>query len=181
MNSMQTEFEQCVFNNNPKKLIEILKNEDIDPSKDNSRVLVHACMKNYTKIAELLLIDKRVDPSAQMNHSLKVMACHGNVKIVDLLLKDKRVNPNDKYILSSLFNKEFFNEEHMEVTKLFFKHPNLEPTTDHALHYAAQLGIPEIIEMLFQYESARNELKEYFPKLYKKHFTAYFKNKIEEF
>jgi hypothetical protein len=179
--NLQREFEDSIINNDLEELQKILDSNLIDPSKNNCRSLVYACLENKTDVIKILLKDKRIDPSAQMNHSLKVIACHGNVEIVKLLLNDKRVNVNDKYVFSAIFNEKTFTNEHMEIAKLFLKHPKIEPTTDYATHYAIQIDSEELHDLFFPFPSVQKELKAYFPERYEVLYTKFFKNKIKDF
>jgi ankyrin repeat protein len=93
--SKQKEFERAFKLNNVKLLKLLLKDKDVDPSKENNYAICYSSENGYLDIVKLLIQDKRVDPSDYDNWAIGYASQNGHSDIVKLLLLDPRVDPSD--------------------------------------------------------------------------------------
>jgi len=75
-------------------VIELLKDERVDPSTFGSEALILACCNNHENVVKELLKDRRVDPTALNNESLVSAYYIGNFEILSELFFDKRTQNN---------------------------------------------------------------------------------------
>jgi hypothetical protein len=93
----QKEFYQSILDNNIDIFKLLIKDRDVDPSKDDNWAIFNAIEYGYIDIVKLLLNDKRVNPNnsfKEHGNTIRQAAEYNHIKIVELLLMDKRADPS---------------------------------------------------------------------------------------
>ncbi|PRP85853.1 putative ankyrin repeat protein [Planoprotostelium fungivorum] len=125
----------------------LLSRVELNPSREDIKLLSEATKKDSTEIVRLLLNDPRVDPSAADNKAIISAVEHGRTDAVQLLLSDPRVDPSvdDNYPI-----RYAAVEGHCEIVRLLLSDPRVDPTADnnYAVRYAADQGHIETVRLL---------------------------------
>ena len=87
----------------------LLKDESIDPSENNNKLIQEAITEGSYKIVEILLNDPRVNPNINLQENIKQATLNKKYKTLELIMSnerfDKTINISDS-ILETLFNKD---------------------------------------------------------------------------
>ena len=118
--------EACTIGN-VKRVKELLKDSQIDPSYDNNRALQNACGYGNLEVVKELLKDPCVDPLDQQEglfcNSIECAINYGRLEVVKELLKDSRTNSCDRHWLI-FFAIQSYNGS-LEIVKELLKNSNL--------------------------------------------------------
>ena len=102
---IQEKFYKAIKKNDINNVKLLLKNENVNPSKNNNWSIQLASENGHVDIVKLLLKDTRVNPSDSNNWAIQIASENGHFDIVNLLWQVQRVKDtleND--------NKELYNE-----------------------------------------------------------------------
>jgi ankyrin repeat protein len=113
--STQEDFEKAVQYNMTKRVIDLLRNKNINPSLNNNNAISYAAENGFYNIVCILLNDPRVDPSDNDNYTIKYAAQQGHSEIVKVLLRDKRINPTHEKNMAILMAERFHKQDVIDV------------------------------------------------------------------
>ena len=132
------------------KVVEILLNEQADPTVQDNFPIAIASQNGYSSVVKVLLKDKRVNPAAQDNTPLKMAVQEGNLKIVQLLLQSREVDPSAENNFSL---RSAVSRGRAEIAQLLLNHPKVDPTVPNnfALKKAIRQGNASIVHYLLDH------------------------------
>lgn len=105
----------------------LLEDPRVDPTLNDSKILLIAADLGYTEIVTLLLTKHQVDPAAQNNAAIKSAASQGHTGVLALLLADKRVNPAAENNVSIQLASE---NGHTNIVALLLADKRAKPDVD---------------------------------------------------
>eukprot|EP01118_Nematostelium_gracile_P018320 TRINITY_DN8108_c0_g1_i1.p1 TRINITY_DN8108_c0_g1~~TRINITY_DN8108_c0_g1_i1.p1 ORF type:complete len:248 (-),score=54.50 TRINITY_DN8108_c0_g1_i1:79-822(-) len=131
------------------RIIYLLKDTRVDPSKKQNHAIRWAAVKGYFQLVKILQQDPRVDPSAVNNQALQQACSKGHLKIVDQLLQDKRVDPA---AFQNYAIQEACRNGHVEVVKRLLKDPRVDPNQrrNQAIREASFKGLVGVVAVLLE-------------------------------
>jgi hypothetical protein len=116
--STHNEIMQLIKEKNKTRFIEIMNNENVDPTAHNDSYIIEAASVGALDIVKYLIINTNSNPAAKHNKAFVEAASNGYLDVVQYLSKDKRVLVNDQSY--GAFFGAFFNE-HFDVAEFLIK------------------------------------------------------------
>merc|ERR1711991_178584 len=138
-------FVACAFCGYEECVIELLKDEKVDPCCKDYLPIQVASENGHVKVVDILLKDRRADPGAEDDYAIRFASEIGHAAVVDLLLKDGRADPsanNDEAIRWASENG------HVEVVNLLLKDGRADPRANDsvAIRWASEKGRVEVVD-----------------------------------